>query len=421
MLECRRYLVDLLHPGAEWPAADQHDDVAGLDAIGAVAFDRLDSGALAGEHPRPSQLAVDAIGVDDARVDRGALDHRPFGRQVAAREGDRTGQAPRARLRGAHDYLVGGHTVAGGQQVAQARAPLRALPPIQHHAQPLAGRRQHVFVHQAQLAQMEHDLGHAAGQEDPHRRVIARPVGQHIHQARHAPVDRDPIVDGWARQAGRVGDRRDVEQQVGGAAEGCVDRHRVVDRFAGQDVARGEPAFVQTQDRACGGAPQLQPDRLARGRQRRVRQCQPQRLGNDLRGRGGAQELATAAGRGAGAATQLGRLLQADLAVGEARADRLDRAGVLALDRWEGDSARHQDRRQMRGAGQGHQHRRQALVAGRHADHRMAGGQRADQAAEHLRGVVAVGQAVEHPLGALGAPVARVGAIAGEGHRVQAA
>ena len=50
-----------------------------------------------------------------------------------------------------------------------------------------------------------------------------------------------------------------------------------------------------------------------------------------LRGGGGAEELAAAAGRGAGAAAHLGRLFQRDLAVREAGADGLHLAGVLAV------------------------------------------------------------------------------------------
>ena len=62
-----------------------------------------------------------------------------------------------------------------------------------------------------------------------------------------------------------------------------------------------------------------------------MRQRHPERLGDDLRGRRGAQELAAAAGAGAGAAAELGGLLERELAVRVAGADRLDLAGVFAL------------------------------------------------------------------------------------------
>ena len=67
-------------------------------------------------------------------------------------------------------------------------------------------------------------------------------------------------------------------------------------------------------------------------------------------------------------------------------------------------------------AGQGHHHGRQALVAGGHAEHAAGVGDRADQPAEDAGRVVAVGQAVEHAGRALGAAVARVGAVGGIGH-----
>ena len=48
-------------------------------------------------------------------------------------------------------------------------------------------------------------------------------------------------------------------------------------------------------------------------------------------GRRGAEELAAAAGRGAGAAAEIRGLLERDLAVREAHADRLHAPGVLAF------------------------------------------------------------------------------------------
>ena len=126
-------------------------------------------------------------------------------------------------------------------------------------------------------------------------------------------------------------------------------------------------------------------------------------------------------GDGAGPAAQLGGLLQGDLAVGEAGADGLDLAGVLAVGGRQRHAAGHEDAGQVALAGQGHHHGRQALVAGGHAQHAAAGGQRADQAAQHDGGVVAVGQAVHHARRALGAAVARVGDEAGEGDGAQPA
>ena len=49
----------------------------------------------------------------------------------------------------------------------------------------------------------------------------------------------------------------------------------------------------------------------------------PERLADHLRRRGGAEELAAAARGRAGAAAEIGRFLQRDLAVHEAHADRL--------------------------------------------------------------------------------------------------
>ncbi len=147
---------------------------------------------------------------------------------------------------------------------------------------------------------------------------------------------------------------------------------------------------------------------------------QPQRFGHHLAGGSRPQELAAPARRGAGPAGQLGGFFQADQPVGKARADRLHLAGVLAFLGQQGHPARHDHPRQLVLGGDGDHHRRQALVAGGHAHHPAPRGQRAHQAAQHHGGVVAVRQAVHHAGGALGAPVARVADVAGEGRRPQA-
>ena len=94
--------------------------------------------------------------------------------------------------------------------------------------------------------------------------------------------------------------------------------------------ARGDAARFAAQERAGGLHRHVEPDRLARGGQGGVGDRQTQGFADDLAGGGGAEELAPAARAGAGAAAQVGGLLQRDLAVGEAHAQRLDLAGVFA-------------------------------------------------------------------------------------------
>ncbi len=60
-------------------------------------LDGGDGGAFAGEDARRARLAIDAVGIEHAGVDGGALDDGAFGRQVAEREGDGAGQAAFAR------------------------------------------------------------------------------------------------------------------------------------------------------------------------------------------------------------------------------------------------------------------------------------------------------------------------------------
>ena len=157
------------------------------------------------------------------------------------------------------------------------------------------------------------------------------------------------------------------------------------------------PAWAAGPDGAGGAPGHVEPDRLARRGERGVGQGHAEGLGDDLRGRGGAEELAAAAGAGAGAAAQFGGLLERDLAVGEAGADGLDLAGVLALLGRQRDAAGDEDAGQVASsrpgpsswrAGPCRRWRRRARPSRR--------GQRADQPAEDDGGVVAVGQAVHH-------------------------
>src|SRR5207302_1278648 len=96
------------------------------------------------------------------------------------------------------------------------------------------------------------------------------------------------------------------------------------------------------------------------------------------------------------AASELGRPVEAELAVGEACADRLDGARVLAVRRRERHAPRHEHARQLVHRGERHYHRRQSLVAGGDPEHAPPVRQRADEPPEDLGRVVAVREAVQH-------------------------
>ena len=99
-----------------------------------------------------------------------------------------------------------------------------------------------------------------------------------------------------------MGRRGQMEQKVGRTAEGRVDNHGVAHRRVGDDVARGQTAGLQADHGARGAAGHVEPDGLARGRERRVRQGEAERLADDLRCRGRAEELTAAPRRDARAA-----------------------------------------------------------------------------------------------------------------------
>jgi hypothetical protein len=139
-----------------------------------------------------------------------------------------------------------------------------------------------------------------------------------------------------------------------------------------------------------------------------VGECHAERLGYDLGRGGGAEELAAASWSAAGATSEGGGVFEAHQAVGEARAERLHRAGVLAALGRQRDAAGHDHARQVGAPGERQHRGGQALVAGGDPENARPPRQRSDLATHHDRGVIAVGQAVHHPRRTLGAAVAGI-------------
>ena len=150
-----------------------------------------------------------------------------------------------------------------------------------------------------------------------------------------------------------------------------------------------------------------------------MHKCEAQRFCHNLGGRGRAEELAAAAGRGAGATAQFGRLFHGDFAVGEAGADGLHFAGVFAAAGGKGHAAGHDHNRQFALRRECDHHRRQALIASCDAHYTLSCRQRTDQAAQDDGGVVSVGQRVHHPSRALRTSITGVGDETGEGHHAE--
>ena len=189
----------------------------------------------------------------------------------------------------------------------------------------------------------------------------------------------------------------------------------------GQDVPHPYAACFQRHQRASGTASHVEPDRMAGGRERRVPERHPQRFADDLRGRGGAEELAAATRRRARAAAEIGGLLERDLAVHEAHADRLDaRRHPLPAS---GNSVTPPGTRTQ---GSSCADASAIIMAGRPLSQvatpstpRRVGSERIRRR-KIDRGVVAIGQAVEHRRRSLRTPVARIGARSGKGNRAGA-
>ena len=123
--------------------------------------------------------------------------------------------------------------VASSQHLAATDTTLALLPPVERGVEthPTAGR--HVRVEQAQRAQVQQHLGHAAREVDAHGRMGTG--WQRIDQPRHGAVDGHPVLDRRPRHASGMGDGGHVQQQVRRPAEGHMRHHRVTDGSGGHE------------------------------------------------------------------------------------------------------------------------------------------------------------------------------------------
>ena len=95
------------------------------------------------------------------------------------------GVRPRERARSGDMMTSSGSMPSLIEQIlAQRVAAWAVLPPVEVGVEGFAGDGLDGGVEQAGAAQVEHDFGHAAGEEDLHGGEVARAVGQGVDQAR---------------------------------------------------------------------------------------------------------------------------------------------------------------------------------------------------------------------------------------------
>src|SRR5260221_14187883 len=135
MLEGGGDLVNRLHPRPGGTATDENENVARPDRLGALPLDPRDRVALAREDMSRPSFSVHSVGVHYRGVDGGALDDRPFGREVTAGKRHGARQAAFARLRGAHDHVIWIDAVLALEQLAQVGATRADSPGFQDVAE----------------------------------------------------------------------------------------------------------------------------------------------------------------------------------------------------------------------------------------------------------------------------------------------
>ena len=318
-----------------------------------------------------------------------------------------------------HDHVVRIDAVLGAKTGAKGGAALRRFPRVELLAERHAAHCQSGSVQEPGTAEVQHDLGYAPSLKHLHGWMVLRTVRQRVHETRHPPADIGPVGGARAAETCGVGHGGQVQDQVRRPAEGGVGHHRVLKRGVGQNLAHRDAAVFEPHQRRRRPLCHIEPDRVPGGCEGGMAERHPKRFGDDLRRGRRAEELAAPARGRTGAAAEIGGILQRNLIVHVAHANRLDARGILAFHRQQRDAARDEHAGQVVHAGQRHHHRRQPFIAGRDAEHTASGRQRSDQPAEHRRRVVAIGQAVEHRRRALRPSVARIGAGAGERDRAR--
>jgi len=182
------------------------------------------------------------------------------------------------------------------QESAEAGAAFAPGPGVKVFAQGGAGDGEWGGVEKAEVAQVEHDLGYAAGEKYSHGRMMGWAVGKNIDEARSAAIDVDPIGDGGARKSRGVSDGGDVKEEIRRTAECGVNRHCVANARASEDVFGRQLSGVEMDGGAGGRACEFEPDRLAGRGESGMREREAKGFRDDLGCGGGSEELAAAPG-----------------------------------------------------------------------------------------------------------------------------
>src|SRR6185503_21298989 len=143
---------------------------------------------------------------------------------------------------------------------------------------------------------MQHHFRHAACHKHLHGGMIARPVGECIHEAWDGPVDAIPIVHSRQRKARRMRNGWDVEQKIRGAAKGRMYKHGIFKRLWSEDVSKRYSLIGYLEQGQRRPTRHVVPHRFTRWRQGTMGQAQPESFGDHLRSCRGTEKLAASPG-----------------------------------------------------------------------------------------------------------------------------
>src|SRR5688572_24466840 len=107
MFQGRCNLKDFFHPRTHGTATDENHDVAWLNPLRPMTLDRVNGRSLADEDARGTDLSINTVSIDDARIDCRALDNRSLRCKISARECHRAGQSALDGALRAHNHIIG--------------------------------------------------------------------------------------------------------------------------------------------------------------------------------------------------------------------------------------------------------------------------------------------------------------------------
>ena len=131
VFQCASQLVGLFHTGPHRTTTNQYDDIASLERTRVLPLGCCYGFLFGREYAGRSSLAIDAIVIDDRRINCGRFDDRTIRADVSLRETNGAGQSHGSGFCRWNDDIIRMHAVSFVQHFSQRNAAIRLFPCIE--------------------------------------------------------------------------------------------------------------------------------------------------------------------------------------------------------------------------------------------------------------------------------------------------